>query len=60
MWTIMMFVLLSTPAVSAQDKKMGMKPIAVPDMKMDEMHKSPHHKMTMAYHHNAIAFMQAL
>ena len=56
----MMVVLLSAPAVFAQDKKMGMKPMAATDMKMDEMHKSPHHKMTMAYHHNAIAFMQAL
>lgn len=41
----MMFVVLSATAVFAQDKKMGMKPMAAMDMKMDEMHKSPHHKL---------------
>ena len=29
-------------------------------MGMEKMHKSPHHKMMMAYHHNAIAFAQTL
>ncbi len=60
MWAAMMFVLLSATAVFAQDKKMDMKPMAAMDMKMGDMHKSPHHKMMMAYHHNAIAFAQAL
>ena len=59
-WTVTMFVLLSATAVLAQDTKMDMKPMAAADTKMDEMHKSPHHKMMMAYHNNAIAFTQAL
>ncbi|MEP6703764.1 MAG: hypothetical protein ABJB34_03060 [Acidobacteriota bacterium] len=60
MWTVMLFVLLSAIAVTAQDKKMDMKPMPAMDMKMDEMHRSPHHKMMMAYHHSAHAFTQAL
>jgi len=60
MRTVMLFVLLSATAIFAQDKKMDMKPMAAMDMKMDEMHKSHHHKMMMAYRHNAVAFTQNL
>lgn len=58
-WIVMMVILLSASTVFAQEK-MDMKPMPKDKMNMDEMHKSPHHKMMMAYHHNAIAFTQAL
>ena len=59
-WTVMMVLLLSVGTVFAQDKKMEMKPMPKGEMNMDEMHKSPHHKMMMAYHHHAVAFTKLL
>ena len=58
--TVMMFILLSASAVFAQDKKMDMKSMPKDKMNMDEMHKSPHHKMMMAYQHNAMTFTRTL
>ena len=57
---VMMFAVATATTAFAQDKKMDMKPMPAMDMGMEEMHKSPHHKMMMAYHHNAIGFTQAL
>ncbi|MEO8042277.1 MAG: hypothetical protein ABI646_06700 [Acidobacteriota bacterium] len=53
-------IVFSANAAVAQDKKMGMKPMAKDEMKMAEMHKDGHHAMMMAYHHNAVAFTRAL
>jgi len=58
--TVMMFAIATATTVFAQDKKMDMKPMPAMDMGMEKMHKSPHHKMMMAYHHNATGFTQAL
>ena len=55
-----MFALATATTAFAQDDKMDMKPMPGMDMGMGKMHKSPHHKMMMAYHHNAIGFTQAL
>ncbi len=57
-----MMLSITTATAFAQDKKMEMKPMPGMDMGMgmEQMHKRPHHKMMMAYHHNAIAFAQTL
>lgn len=57
-WVVMVPILLSASAVFAQ--KMDMKPMPADAMSMDMMHKSPHHKMMMAYEHNAQIFARTL
>lgn len=52
-WTIILTVFLSISSIFAQDA--GMK-----KMDMAAMHKSPHHLVMMAYHHNLMTFSKAL
>ncbi len=53
-------MLLSVSLVTAQDKKMDMKPMPKDGMDMAAMHKDGHPALMMAYHHNATAFTRAL
>lgn len=60
--TALLFVfalLFSAGNASAQEEKSGMKKMKK-EMSMEEMHKSPHHRLMMAYRQNLVTFASAL